>query len=82
MFEIYVGPEAAMNAYATQKDGVTALNTKTMKWETIDKNAKYEVRFDKAIEDEYSPTGFSNMAILLCDKDLRKLAKEKGLAMP
>ena len=82
MFEIYNGPEEAMIAMATRKGGVPAINTKTMRWETIEKKAKYEVRFDITIEDEYNPTGFSNMATLLCDMDLRKIAKEKVLVMP
>jgi len=82
MYKIYVGSEEAMRIYATRKSGVTGLNTNTMRWHTICKNAKYEVRIDKTIKDEYSPTGFSNMATLLCDKDLRKIAEEKGLLMP
>ena len=47
----------------------------------IDKNAKYQVRIDKTIQDEYSKTGFTNLATLLCNLDLKTTAKEQGLIM-
>jgi len=79
MFTIFVGSEETMTACANH--GVRALNPKTMRWQIVDKNVKYQVRIDKAIEDEYSPTGFCNMATLLCDKDLKAIARGKGLLL-
>lgn len=79
MYEIFVGGEEAMQMMADH--GAKALNPKTMRWQIIDKNAKYIVRIDKTISDDISPTGFTNMATLLCDKDLRSIAKQKGLIL-
>lgn len=47
--------------------GFKAFNPKTHKFQIVDKNAKYEIRPDGI--------GFS----LFSDKDLRKIAEEKGL---
>ena len=79
MFEIYSGSENTMKIIAHRKQGAVALNPKTMRHQSIDKSAKYTIRVDKTIIDEYSPTGYTNIATLLCDKDLRAIAGKKGL---
>ena len=67
MFNIYFGEKEVMEKYA--KDGVNALNPKTMKFEIINKNAKYEV-----IDDGVGAT-------LISDIDLIAEAEEKGLIL-
>ena len=47
--------------------GFRALNPKTHKWQVVDKKAKYEIR----------PDGIA--FTLFSDKDLRKIAEDKGL---
>lgn len=47
--------------------GFRALNPKTHKWQVVDKKAKYEIK----------PNGIS--FTLFSDKDLRKIAEDKGL---
>lgn len=77
IYEVFVGSEKTMNSI--KEKGARALNLKTNKWQIIDKDAKYFIRIDKTIPDEYSETGFTNCCTLLSDKDLRTIAKEKGL---
>lgn len=50
-----------------KEKGFRALNTKTHKFQIVDKNAKYEIR--------PNGIGFS----LFSNKDLLKIAEEKGL---
>lgn len=75
-YEINCGSREAMEMIA--KKGRTALNPKTMKWQIIDKDAKYQIRVDKVIKN--SETGEDiECCTLLSDKDLWKIAEEKGL---
>ena len=67
MYEIFCGNYEIMKKY--KKNGVKALNRKTMKFQIVDKDAKYEI----IKKDE--------MYVLTCDKDLRKIAKEKDLIL-
>lgn len=71
MYEIFCGSPETMKHYAEK--GVRAINPKTHKWQIIDKNACYEIR-----ENAYK---WGVGAVLLCDKDLRAIAKEKGLIL-
>jgi hypothetical protein len=66
-YEIFCGAECTMKDIA--KRGATGLNTKTHKWQIIDKTAKYEVRKSNS----------SSLYFLFSDKDLHAIAEEKGL---
>lgn len=84
MYEVFCGSEKAMNMI--MKKGAKGLNPKTNKWQLIDKNAEYKVRIDKVIpaDENYKKTyGESHIvfASLLSNKDLRKIAEEKGLIL-
>ena len=75
-YEINCGSREVMEMIA--KKGRTALNPKTMKWQILDKDAKYQIRVDKVIKN--SKTGEDiECCTLLSDKDLLKIAEEKGL---
>lgn len=67
MFNILIGSKEVMEEYA--KSGVSALNPKTMKFQIINKEAKYKV-----IDDGIGAT-------LTSDIDLITEAKEKGLIL-
>jgi hypothetical protein len=79
MFRVLCGSESTMKNIAERKQGAVALNPKTMRFQTVSKNAKYEVRTDKTIADEYNPADYTNCAELWSDMDLVSIAKEKGL---
>lgn len=79
MYNIFVGSADTMNKIANRPQGAVALNRKTMKWQTIDKDAKYEVRIDKVIQDDEGNN--IECATLLSDLDLHSIAKEKELIM-
>jgi len=64
-YDIACGSYAAM--VMIKERGFKGLNPRTNKFQIIDKNAKYEI-----VEDGIGCT-------LKSDKDLRKIAKEKGL---
>lgn len=70
MFEIFVGAKETMESIANSKRGAVALNRNTHRWQTIDKDAKYEVREPKEGRLCYS---------LYSDKDLHKIAEDKNL---
>ena len=67
-YEVFVGAKDTMERIA--KRGVTALNCKTMRRQIIDKKAKYEVVCTGGI-----------CHALMSDKDLRTIAKQKGLTL-
>ena len=77
MFEICVGSKETMQSIS--ENGFRALNSKTGKWQIVDKDVVYKIRVDKTITDKESKTGFTDCATLLCNKDLRQIAKDKGL---
>ena len=64
-YGIFCGAKETMESVA--KRGVRGLNLKTHKWQVIDKTAKYEVMADGI--------GY----FLTSDKDLKTIAKKKGL---
>ena len=74
MYEIFCGSIETMKRIA--EEGVKALNPKTMRWQIVNKNAKYEIKEDYRI-----PIGdeIKIGATLLSNIDLRKEAEEKGL---
>lgn len=75
-YEVNCGSREAMEMIIAK--GKVALNPKTMKWQIIDKNAKYQIRIDKVIND--SETGNKiECCTLLSNMDLCGIAKQKGL---
>lgn len=84
MYEVFCGSEKTM--LMIMERGAKGLNPRTKKYQIIDKNAKYKVRIDNIIEadkeyqKEYGEK-YIKCATLLSDKDLRKIAKEKGLIL-
>lgn len=79
MFKVFCGSKEAMEAIAQQ--GVKGLNPKTMKWEIIDKKAKYQVIEDSCDKCISKGECISKCATLYSDRDLRIFAKQKGLAI-
>lgn len=65
MYNVLIGSRETMETVA--KRGVKALNPKTMKWQIINKDAKYEV-----VDDGVGATLKSNI-------DLKAEAEKKGL---
>lgn len=59
--------------------GVRALDPTTMRWKTVSKTARYE-----AVETErFVADGVEHvLGDLMCDQDLRQIAKEQGLILP
>ena len=84
MYEVFCGSAKAM--LKIMEIGAKGLNPKTRKFQIIDKKARYKVRIDKIIEaDELHQKKYGEkhikLATLLSDKDLRKIAEEKGLIL-
>ncbi len=81
-YEVFCGSYEAMKKIA--ENGAKALNYKTNRFQIIDKTAKYKVRIDniieadKAYQEKYGEK-YIKTATLLSDKNLRQIAKEKGL---
>ena len=69
-YEIFCGSFETMSSIANKK--ARALNPKTMKWQIIDKSAKYNVVKNGT---DYCP----DYASLFSNKDLHKIAERKGL---
>lgn len=70
MYEIFIGAKSTMESYAAT--GARGLNRKTMKYQIIDKTAKYEVRKTETKEPSELYSLYSNL-------DLHNIAKEKNL---
>lgn len=68
-YEIFFGEKSLMEKIS--REGVKALNPKTMNWEVIDNDAQYSVKEDFK--------GDVTGATLLCNLDLNQIAKKKGL---
>lgn len=66
-YEIYCGSKETMES--VKERGVRGLNPKTMRWQIVDRAAKYKVVLD------------SIGASLFCDIDLRALAEKKNLIL-
>ncbi|WP_279145954.1 MULTISPECIES: hypothetical protein [Clostridium] len=77
MFEIFCGSKEAMVSVANR--GVTGLNPKTIKWQIIDKTAKYNVREDETFKDDKGQSHIC--ATLLSDINLKQIAEEKRLIL-
>lgn len=76
-YTILSGREQTITPYAAH--GVPGFNPVTERWETIDPTAIYYLRMDKYDVDPQSATGVSTFSTLLCDRDLRSIARQKGL---
>lgn len=77
-YMIFCGGLSTMQKIAQR--GVRALNPATMRWKTVSKTARYE-----AVETErfVADNGVENvLGNLMCDEDLRQMAKERGLILP
>jgi len=83
VFEVYIGSHDTMGKIAQR--GATGLNRKTMRYQVIDKTAKYSIvdtcHKDCVSYSDCQAKGHSPCATLYSDKDLRAIAKEKGLIM-
>lgn len=80
-YEVFCGSYEAMKMIADR--GAKALNSKTHKFQVIDKNAQYKIRIDNVLEADNNyknKYGVSKIvcATLLSNKNLRKLAKKKN----
>jgi hypothetical protein len=73
-FEIFCGSKETMESIANRKCGAVALNPRTMRYQTIDKAAKYEVKPTPTKEPSCLFSLYSNL-------DLRAIAKEKQLIL-
>ena len=70
IYPIFCGSLNAMKMI--KEKGAKALNPKTMRFQLIDKEAKYDIRIDN---------GEIKSATLMSDRDLVKIAKTKGLIL-
>lgn len=76
-YPVLCGALSTMESYV--RHGVPGLNPKTMRWELIDRDALYTVRIDKKIEDSSAEGGTAVLGTLLCDRNLKAIAQQKGL---
>ena len=65
-YKVFCGSLETMKKVAER--GVRGLNSKTMRWQIVDKTAKYEVE-----------KGIKCLSYLFSDKDIYKIAEQKQL---